>query len=440
MKETVSNASSGRNRRILAGIAGGLVGRAASLLAPFVVMPVLLEHLGRVEFGVWMTALSITSMTMFLDLGIGNGLLTKLSSAFGRGDNDEMRGLISSAYASLFAIALALLAMLAVTIAVAKSSHLAVDGIGDSTGLSIVAVCLVAFIAGIPASVIHKIFYSCQLVWLGNAWQVVGAAASVAACLAAVRLGWGAWQAIAAYSAPPVIIMLIAAAAFFRRRPEISPSLSKVDSKKVRVLLAIGSRFLILGIVTSVALNADNLVIAQKLGAAAVTEYAVPAKLASLLGLLVTTLFMPLWPANGEAIARGDYAWVRASTLRMSLLGGLMVAVAGLCLVLLGEPILMLWMGRTFSDQQWVLAFMCVMFSIMAFVSPFNMLLNSLGRVTVQIYPWVAFMALTIAAKCWFLNEDNLWVVPMISCIGFAAIVLPSIYRASHAVLLQGRR
>lgn len=432
-------AGTARNRRILTGIAGGLVGRAVSLAAPFIVMPVLLKHLGHAGFGVWMTALSFTSMAMFADLGIGNGLLTKLSSAYGRGDNKEMRELISSAYASLTAVALLLLVLAFVVLVAVKAGLYAADGLGGPDGASIVAVCVVAFIAGIPASIIQKVFYSHQMVWLGNVWQVVGAAVSVASCLASVKLGWGAWQAIAAYSIPPVVLMLLAAIVFFRRKPEISPSISSVDLEKIRVLLTIGSKFLVLGIVTSVALNVDNVIIAQKLGAAVVTEYAVPAKLASVLGLIVTTLFLPLWPANGEAIARGDYAWVRASTLRMSCLGGLAVAVAGLCLVLLSEPIMMLWMGRIFNDQQAVLMCLWIMYSIMAFVSPFNMLLNGVGRVKVQIYPWAVFMAITVVAKFILLDQDRLWLVPLISCIGFAGIMLPSICLASGAVLSQAR-
>ena len=434
MSEEVA-AGVARSRRILTGIAGGLLGRAVSLAAPFIVMPVLLKYLGHADFGIWMTVLSITSMTMFVDMGIGNGLLTKLSSAYGTGDHQEMRGLISSAYASLVAIALLLFLVLFVVLAAMKSGFFASHALGDSVGAPIVAVCLAAFIAGIPASIIQKVFYSHQMVWLGNVWQIIAAAVSVVACLGAVKLGWGEWQAIAAYSAPPVILMLVAAAVFFRQRPEIAPSISSIDLAKIRMLLRIGSRFLVLGIVTSVALNADNLIIAQKLGAAAVTEYAVPAKLASLLGLMVTTMFLPLWPANGEAIARGDYAWVRASTIRMSRLGGLAVAIAGVCIVLLGKPIMLLWMGKTFSDQQAVLAFLCVMFCFMAFASPFQMLLNSTSRLKAQIYPWAAFMVVTITAKFLLLDPDRLWLVPMISCIGFGGIVLPSMYFACQAML-----
>lgn len=429
-----------RSRKILTGIAGGLVGRLVSLAAPFIVMPVLLRHLGHADFGVWMTALSITSMAMFVDLGIGNGLLTTLSSAYGRGDNEEMRGLISSAYASLTAISLSLLVLLFAALAVAGRGSSPAEGLPGSASAPIIAVCLAAFIAGIPASIIQRVLYAHQMVWLGNVWQVIAAAASVGACLAAVKLGWGAWQAIAAYSIPPVVLMVIAAMLFFRKRPEIAPAVASVDSVKIRELLGLGSKFLVLGVVTSIALNADNVIIAQKLGASSVPEYAIPAKLASLLGLMVTTLFLPLWPANGEAIARGDYAWVRASTIRMSLFGGLAVAVAGVFLMVFSEPIMRLWMGRIFSGQQAILAFICIMFSIMAFVSPFNMVLNSMGRVKVQIFPWTAFMLLTIAAKFLFLEQDKLWLLPMISCIGFAGIMLPSIYSACQASLNQGLR
>lgn len=438
---SVSEASSGvaRSRRILAGIAGGLVGRAISLAAPFLVMPVLLAHLGQAGFGVWMTALSISSMTMFVDLGIGNGLLTKLSIAYGKGDNQEMRKLISSAYASLTLIALVLVAVLFVALVIAKTTLTPSERLGDPAAVPIIVVCMTAFIAGIPASIIQKVFYSHQMVWLGNVWQVVAAAVSVVACLVAVNLALGAWQAIAAYSAPPVILMVIAAVHFFRGRPEISPSFSSVDPERIRTLLGIGSRFLVLGAIASISLNADNVIIAQGLGAAAVTEYAVPAKLASVLGLLVTTLFLPLWPANGEAIARGDYEWVRVSTIRMSLLGGLVVAIAGLCLVLFSKQIMILWMGRSFSDQQAVLLLLCATFCVMAFASPFQMLLNSAGRVKAQIYPWAAFMALTIPAKFLLVDQDRLWLIPMISCIGFAGIVLPSMYFACQALLNEKR-
>ena len=69
----------------------------------------------------------------------------------------------------------------------------------------------------------------------------------------------------------------------------------------------------------ALAMNADYLVIAHVLGPESVTTFSVPARLFAQLGLLVSLVNLPLWPANGEALARGDVAWVRRITARMTL-------------------------------------------------------------------------------------------------------------------------
>jgi O-antigen/teichoic acid export membrane protein len=60
---------------------------------------------------------------------------------------------------------------------------------------------------------------------------------------------------------------------------------------------------------------------------------------------------MPLWPAYGEARARGDNIWVK-KTLRRSLVIGL--AFAGLlavALVLAGPGIIRLWVGKAVAPS-----------------------------------------------------------------------------------------
>ena len=110
-----------RNRRIVTGIFGGALGRSISLLAPFIVMPIILHMLGAYLFGVWMTVLSFTAMALFMDFGIGNGLLTKLSYANGLNNYSEMRAYIVSAYISLSIIAFILIMVVYFLFYVAKS-------------------------------------------------------------------------------------------------------------------------------------------------------------------------------------------------------------------------------------------------------------------------------------------------------------------------------
>ena len=83
----------------------GALGRSISPLAPFIVMPIILHTLGAYLLRMD-DVLSFTAMALFMDFGIGNGLLTKLSYANGLNNNSEMRAYIISAYISLTVIAL----------------------------------------------------------------------------------------------------------------------------------------------------------------------------------------------------------------------------------------------------------------------------------------------------------------------------------------------
>lgn len=419
------NISHNRTRRLLGGISAGALGRILGLAAPFITMPWMVHYLGPRGFGIWVTATGLTTMSAFLDFGLGNALLTRLSSAFGRDAIPEAQEAISCAYVALGSVALAALALgTLVGIVGAPALHLA--EIAPLPGeLAILASTLFGFVLGIPASIIHRVYYAKQQVAASNAWQVLGAALSVTVTFLCIHLQAQPWELTLAYALAPIVAMLAASLWFYAQNPALRPRLALASWPVIRDLLSLGLRFLSLAILTSFLLNLDNIVIAWKAGPEAVTNFSVPAKLGSLLMLVVTTLFLPLWAANGEAMARGDHAWVRKNTRRMSLYGGLLVAVMGAGLVLLGDRLIWLWMGRSFDQQTQVLAAVATFATIMAVTSPYNMQLNASGKVSIQIAAWIGFGLIAVPTKLFLVSSSTLWWAPLSSALAYACTVMP---------------
>lgn len=431
---TLENAGKARDRSVRVGILAGVFGRIVGLLAPFLIMPAMLEHLGKVNFGIWMTAVSVTSMALFMDFGIGNGLLTKLSKAFGENDIFSMRRLISTGYGALVFMALFFSIVLLVVILLGNEKGWVLQTAMEG-GSWIVFITGISFLLGIPVSVIQRIMLAHQMTMSSNVWQIFGSIIGVVSCYGVINAQLSAEAAVTAYSMSPIVAWILATVVFFKKHKNIRPSFQDFSFVNAKMLLALGSNFFFLSIITSLSLNSDNLIIATVLGADAVTEYVIPAKLASVLGLLVTTLFLPLWAANGDAIARKDYEWVRQTSRRMTIVGGLVVGCVGFFLAIFSEQIIALWMGRYFSNGMMVVAGLAVMYMFFAVASPHNMILNGVGEVGVQIKAWSLYLFISSGLKLFclmaFHRSDFL---PYIGAISYLFTVLPAAYFSARYI------
>lgn len=411
-----------RSRQLMNAIIGNVGGRAATLLAPFLVMPAMLDHIGPRDFGVWMTAIAVTNIAQFADLGIGNGLLTRLSAAFAHEDNDAVRADIASGYAVLGAVAAPLV--------IAGLAQMTSPGPSVSP---IYGATLAAFAVSIPSTVIQRVLYASQQVVRANIWQIGAAILSVGVAFATIAADWSAAAIVFAYALVSPAMMFVAALVTFVRRPDIAPRIQDISVKAVRALMRLGSRFLLLAILTAAALSADNILIAAQLGEAAVTDYAVPARIGSLLTLVVGTTMIPLWSTYGEAMARGEHGWVWSNARRMALIGFAAVVMVGIILTLFIHPILMLWMGRGFANAEWIIGGLAVSAAFTALTAPFNMILNAAGRIAPQIGAWTVFLALALVAKWMLLPVAGIWVLPFIDTMIYALAISP-------AMVIIGRR
>ncbi|TQJ21573.1 O-antigen/teichoic acid export membrane protein [Micromonospora sp. A202] len=419
----------GRDRRLSVDIATSLVAKGVGLAAPLVITPACFRYLGDQRYGLWMAITALTGMAWFADLGLGNGLLTRLSLL---ADDPRQRAReISSAYATLGVVALALLAGLVLIEPVVPWSRM--FGVTDpaiaAEASALALLCFGAFAINVPLSLIQRVQYARAQVIQSNAWQAAGALSSMVAVLAAIAAGSSPLTVIAcAVLGVPLTNLINTVVYFWRQESTARPRPGLVHRATAVGLLRLGLQFFALSAMSSIALNVDSPLIAHVLGLSVAAYYAVVGKLFGVLSLFVALVGMTVWPANGAALARGDTAWVRRTTRRMVLLNGLIVGTAGLALVVLGHRLLDLWVGGvdTAVVPVAVLAGLALWSFLVAVASPLLLVQNSIGLLRPQFVGWAAFLLLATALKLAGLREFGLVGLPLAGCLAYLLTIWPA--------------
>lgn len=388
----------------------------------------MLHYFGDAAFGVWATTISVTSIAVFADLGVGSGLMTRVAEASGRDDPRAIRRFLIGAYLTTISIAAVLTALTSVFWFFGR--HLIPHS-------SIPYTVMLIFFVSMPTGIIHQTLYGLQRVPLSNLIQITGAAGSLLCSLTAIRYEAAFWQVAAAYSLPQTIAAIAGTLIFFRNHPELRPRVADFDFVAMRDLLGLGSRFFILSAISGCALNADNVIISINAGSEAVASFSILARLGSVLVMLASQMFMPLWSANGEALARGDVRWVKRGAMTMSIGGALFIAACGTAIVTMSDFILIHWVGRTFQDQHLILGLIVASSVMIAAALPYGMVLNALGRTRVQIIFWLAYAIISIAAKFLLITSSQTWIAPAVTLAVYLATVCPMVFLAARNALAE---
>lgn len=431
-----------RSRRLVTGIATAALSRGTGAVVPLVLIPVTLSYLGADRYGLWMAVTALTAMAAFTDLGLGNGLMTKLAPCYASGDAARARGYISSAYVVLTAVSLATCCLLWLLSGVIDWSSIfnASGAATPSDARNIALVCLTAFVVNIPLSLVVRVQYAYQQVGRSNIWQSAGSLSALPLTLGAVHASLPPVAVIAATVLGPVLVNVVNTGwMYLRHMPEIGPRIDCVDPRIARELMRLGGLFFLLTIVWSLAVHADLLIVAHALGLESVTTYAVPLRLFNLLGFLVTLVNLPLWSANGDALAQGHLGWVRQTTRRMTLFSTLTALLPAIVLVLAGDRLLSTWFGVPPGADHWLLGGLAVWMVTLAATSPRAMVQNAAGVVRPQLLGVALYLVLSVVGKWYGAKWYGIAAVPYVSIVAYLLTVVPcTVYGYRQVLTLHG--
>lgn len=385
---TESGRGRDRQRRVALTALASAAAKAITIVASLVTVPLTLHYLGAERYGIWMVVSSFTMVLAFADLGLGNGLVNEVAAAHGRDDRAAIRRIVSSGYAALAGIGAVLLLAFALAYPFVAwqrlfnaTSPLAVAEAGPT-----LAVWVVCFALGVPMALVGKVQAALQQGFYASLWQCAGSLAGVAALLAAIGAGAGLPVLVSALVGGPLLGAAANTAWFFARGGrDIAPTPAQVSRSAIRAIALLGLKFFVLQALGAVIFGLDATIIAQVAGAGAVASYAVPERMFAIVSMLLAMLLQPLWPAYGEAVARGHHAWVRRTLIRSLLFaGGISLLVTG-TLVVAGPTLLRFWVGDAVRAPLVLLVGLAAWKVAEALGTTLAAFLNGVGALGVQI-------------------------------------------------------
>lgn len=393
-------------------------------------------------FGVWMMLSGLVGFFAFADLGVGNGVLNRMTAAHAAGDQREQRRVMRAGYACTGAVGFTVLAVWLGWVALTPIPTIAVGDIAVEHRREVLfALHVFVFLLAIniPASLIQKQQLGLQSGhWVGYA-QLGAAAGTLIGVPAALALGSGLPALVMGSLGMQVGANLVSAWLWRRRHAKTSTSGSSTPLREapewrvIASLLRIGSLFLVLQLAAAFAFQSDAIVIVHQLSQAAYGDFAVVQRVFLAASSVLLAGLAGLWPAIGEALASGDTAWVRRILLRSYTFVFAVVGTTCIVLAFFMPQIVLLWVGMHTPPPMALLAVLAVWTMMEAMGNVSGVFLNAAGLLRAQIVLAVLMSTAAFLGKWYLVGKLGAWGAVLATLIAYSVISIPmQIYLVSR--------
>ncbi|MFI3620603.1 lipopolysaccharide biosynthesis protein [Vagococcus fluvialis] len=428
-----------RLRRMMLASIMAMIYKLISVLTPIITIRVSFNYLGQEVYGLWNTVTSFFTMFVFADLGLGNGLQTQLSQASGLEDSKNIsRKIISSAYLMLFIVSMCFLVIFIGIFPFVDWSKLMNANNKRIISLTskIVLAIVIPRILNIPFSLVQRTQLALQDGFNSYVWQSIGSLVSLLSIYIVAWLDLGSIFLIWVSSLATVIVSIINMIVYFNfKKKELAPKFMYVDTKITKQLLQTGVGFLILSILTTLGLALDNFIVATKISLDEAAVYSILYKMIHMISMMTTMITALLWGANGEAMARGDFKWVKNIAKKVSKISLIVSIVASVFIYFSIDFIIKVILGQQLEFSMYLVIGMCLLEILLSFISPYFMILNAAGIVKFQICLFALHTPISFFLKLYFAERFGAIAIPFVGTMSYLIFIVPWVYYSSIKVL-----
>ena len=391
---------SARSVKAKKNILGMLFLKGGNILIGLLLVPMTIDYVDSENYGIWLTLSSMVSWMSFFNIGLNNGLKNKLGEALSTGDFEKGKKYVSTTYAMLSLIFIPL--MLILLLVVPFVDWYSFLNVSESIGNSLIAsicILIVYFCLNFILSTINVILQADQNPAGASGRDLIQQALSLIIIwiLTLTTKGSLVKLCIALCASPLIVCGLFNVTLFAGKYRHISPTFKSIDFKVAPSLLNLGVKFFIIQIAGIIQYQMSNFLILKYVGAAEVTAYNIAYKYISVIWMVWSILTTPIWVAVTDAVAKGDFIWIRNIQKRYLKLLALFT-IGGLAMVFFSPWVYQVWIGDTVTIKPILTIFVFLYIWVMMFGNIYVSILNGVGILNLQMYsclvsPFVFFGA-----------------------------------------------
>lgn len=350
-----------RSSDILRGSLSIGASRVVRMSVSLIIVPVAMEYLGPTGYGL---VIAITSLlvvlTSFSDAGLSNALINLVAKS--KQDPDELRTLAANALFTLFLISGALVAV--GLIAINFTNWALVFNLSDPNLIKdapvVASVLLISIALNLVSDLSQK--FKSGLGMMPAVSLIDGLADLLVLPMlwVVVTLDLGVlWFVIAAFMTPKVCKFPITIMYFINLKGSLKLT-TYVHISTIKELFVAGLPFVVAAISGSLAIQADQFLIAKLISLDKVSEYAILQKLFALPWVLVNFIVHAQWPYYTFEANGGRYEWVRVTFNKTFLYASIVTILLLSSMILFAHEIIALWARGQISPNDSMLFGMAV--------------------------------------------------------------------------------
>lgn len=397
--------SNERHRKILLNTSSNFLARGFSLAVNLLVIRLILTRLGKEEYGVWVAITAFVMWSTLLDFGILNSLVNAVSEAYGKDDRETIAKHVSTGFFSLIIVAFALAIGTVILVGQLNWSVLfSSSGVVSEHSLrwSVVAV-FVPFIAGIPLSVVRQIYSGLQKTYVSNVFLVFSSLLTVTAVMVAIAFSASLpWLVLASGIGAPIAALLNLGYLVKWDMPWLKPQLDRFSMDSLRRLFRSSAPLFLFQLGALLVNYSQPFILAHVTSYSLVADYSLLLRLYSLAGTVFVLSTSSFFPAFREAFEKGDRNWVRRNFFRMLGLRTVLACSLGLVLVIAGNVVLKVWLGKDAVNFLWpIWATLACILVVSSWGTAFSDLLTIMDRIWIQVAVVLFNGAATVMLTVW---------------------------------------